>query len=676
MKSVDKMSLSEAKIELDSLKKEIAIHDDLYYNKSSPLISDSEYDSLRNRLLEIERKFSSLVSPDSPSQKVGAPISGQFRKIPHISPMLSLENAFNRNEVERFIERIYKFLNESDGLEFCVEQKIDGLSASIVYEDGAMIYGATRGNGLIGEDVTPNIKNVKGIPYTIKMRGKCEVRGEVYMSKDSFKILNESREIAGEQVFANPRNAASGSLRQLDPSITSSRDLRFFPYYLKIFNDELMPKNQSECLEILSSIGFTISEYKTLSDIDEMTKYYDSVLSARQDLPYEIDGIVLKLNSLALQDSLGAVGHHPRHSIAVKFPAFEGKTRIVDISVSVGRSGKITPIAILEPIKISGTVVARATLHNFEEIGRIGLRRNDIVTVQKSGDVIPKIISVDHSVRDDLKRIPFEVPVTCPSCGCSLVKYPGLLDLYCPNHHVCPSQIVMYISYFISKNCFNIVGLGEAQIEEFFKEGRITSALDIFRLKEKDSASPLESKYGWGKTSASKLFDSIESARTISLPRFITSLGIPGVGEVIARDLSTTFGTLEALMDATVESLAAIDGLGLIISQKIYEFFKNESMVHFINDLLTYVTIEKYNSNISVDNAFYNKTIVFTGKMQKLSRQAAKQMAISRGALVRSAISKETDFLVAGEDAGSKLKKATELGIVVITESEFINGSV
>jgi DNA ligase (NAD+) len=674
VKAIDELTQAEAEIEIESLKRDIALHDDLYYNRQSPLIGDFEYDLLRRRLLEIESRFENLVSSDSPSRVIGAPVSGHLPKVFHANPMLSLDNAFGREDVEHFLDRVSKLLDSTNTIDLCVEHKIDGLSASIIYKDGEMKRGATRGDGFAGEDITPNLKTVKSAPHKIKLNKNCEIRGEIYMSKKSFKILNKKREAIGEQLFANPRNAASGSIRQLNPSITSSRDLKFFAYYLNIFGDNYAPKSQLENLSILSSLGFAVPEHRRCANVGEVISYYDYMIESRQDLPYEIDGLVLKVNSLDLQEKLGFVSRHPRHSIAIKFPASEAKTRVKDISVNVGRSGKITPIAILEPVSISGIVVSKATLHNFEEIKRIGVERNDMVTVQRAGDVIPKIVSVDHSKRDG-SSAPFDIPCVCPSCGTGLVKYPGLSELYCPNHNRCQGQTVMYISYFISKSCFNIIGLGECQIEELIREGRIVSAVDIFRLKEKDAESPLAKKKGWGHTSATKLFDSIERARIISLPRFITALGIHGVGEAISLELSSNFGTLDALINAPIESLLEIAGLGPIISQKIYDFFRNKVQIHFIKELMQYVSVEPYHKKVETDikSMFYGKVVVFTGRLRGLSRQAAKQIAISFGASVGSSISSKTDFLVVGEEGGEeKVRRARELGVPVISESEFM----
>ena len=674
-KNVDDLNLIEAKSEIKFLKKEIKRHDELYYNQDNPEISDYEYDNLRKRLNEIESKFKELLTDDSPSQKVGAEVKSAFSKITHKNPMLSLDNAFSKEDMENFIDRAAKFISVNPSeFEFCAEQKIDGLSASIVYKNGILDYAATRGDGIIGENVTINIKTIKDIPHKIDMMGEIEIRGEVYMPIQSFDDLNNERELNGEQLFANPRNAAAGSLRQLDSGITASRNLKFFAYYINSFDSDLNIKTQSETLDLLNNLGFTASRYKICKNIEEIMGYYYEIGSIRDSLEYDIDGVVFKINSNNFQKRLGFVGRNPRHSIAFKFPAVEAQTKIKDIIISVGRTGKITPVAILEPVNLSGAVISRATLHNFEEIERKNISVGDTVTVLRSGDVIPKIISVVKKTKGEKK---FEIPEICPSCGSKLYKYPNLVDLYCTNHYSCPSQVIRYLSYFVSKNCFDINGFGEKQIEEFYNEGRIKNPVDIFRLEEIDSKNPIAKKNGWGEISASKLFKFINERKNISLPKFIVSLGIPGVGEVVSKTLSDIFKNIENIMNASKERLLEIDGLGDLIASSIFEFFKNDININFINDLLKYVTIEKYQKKeiTDISSKFYGKILVFTGKLSKMSRPEAKQLAISKGATVGSSITGKTDYVIVGDDAGSKLKKANELGVSIITEEEFLKYS-
>ncbi|MDR2598400.1 MAG: NAD-dependent DNA ligase LigA [Holosporales bacterium] len=673
---IDKELLDEIKY----LRREINKHDNLYYNGAFPEISDSEYDKLRNRLNELETEFPEIVTKNSPSKRVGAPVGPTSKKIQHKSPMLSLDNAFSEEDLENFLHRISKFLmiQQSD-ISFCAERKIDGLSASIIYEDGILRYAATRGDGYIGEDITQNLKTIKNIPHKIGIDGELEIRGEIYMPIAAFEELNKRREEADEQPFSNPRNAAAGSIRQLDPDITASRSLKFFAYYINSSDRDVVEMTtQCEMLNLLMNLGFEVSAYELCHEKDLMD-FCNRTANARWSLEYEIDGVVFKVNDIDLQRRLGFVGRHPRHSIAFKFPAEEAKTKLLDISVNVGRSGKVTPVAILEPILLSGAVISRATLHNFDEIKRKGIAIGDTVTILRSGDVIPKIISTDPTKHHpDSKN--FDVPEYCPACGCKLVKRHGRVDLFCSNRYRCPSQIIKYISYFISKNCFDIVGFGEKQIEEFYTEGRIKSATDIFKLEEADNLAPvsekLSQKPGWSDISVRKLFESINKSKTISLPKFITSLGIPGIGEIAAQALSNKFGSIENLSRASIEDLSEIDGLGKITALEIFDFFSDELSKKFVDELLEFVHIDPFHKREIEDktNRFYSKNIVFTGRLAKFSRTEAKQRAISMGAVVGSTISANTDFVIIGDNPGSKLKKAEELGITILTEDDFLSG--
>ncbi|MDR0942622.1 MAG: NAD-dependent DNA ligase LigA [Holosporales bacterium] len=676
-KPVKDLTFLEAKAEIDFLKAEVNRHDELYYNKATPEISDAEYDVLRRRLVEIEEKFKELEKPDSPSRKVGASVSNSpFSKIRHKTPMLSLDNAFSLEDVEKFIERAARFLNgDGKDFEFCGEHKIDGLSASIVYKDGKLLYGATRGDGYTGEDITSNIKTIKDVPHQIKIYGDVEVRGEVYMPISSFNALNAEREANNEPLFANPRNAAAGSLRQLDSKITASRNLKFFAYYIDGGDNALGISTQTETMQFLKELGFSTAQYRLCKNLDEIKDLYDEILQNRSSLEHEIDGAVFKINSLRLQETLGFVGRNPRHSIAFKFKAEEAQTTIADIIVNVGRTGKITPVAVLEPVNLAGATISKATLHNFDEIERKDIAIGDKVTILRSGDVIPKIISVVAKSGNGK----FERPTVCPSCGCKLVQYQDLVDLYCPNHYYCSSQVVRYISYFVSKNCFDILGLGEKQITEFYNEGRIQNAVDIFRLKEKESGGyPLLSqKPGWGEISAQKLYDSIENSKAITLPRFITALAIPGIGEVVSQILADRFLTIENLMAAPKEELIEIDGCGSLMAEDIVAFFNDKTNLRFINDLLQYAAIKEHKPREAqnANGALYGKTVVFTGKLSRMSRTQAKQIASSIGAVVSSSISSKTDFVIVGEDAGSKLKKAKDLNVAIMTEEEFLQNA-
>lgn len=673
-KDILDLNILEAKSEWNFLNKELRRHDELYYDQNSPEISDFEYDKLRRRLNEIESKFPELKSQSSASSDVGFEPSSKFSKITHKNPMLSLDNAFSITDIQNFIDRINRFLNNSNqDLEFCAEQKIDGLSASILFRNGKIQYAATRGNGYIGENITENIKYVHGIPTSLSVLNDFEVRGEVFMPIASFEDLNKKKAEIGEQLFANPRNAAAGSLRQLEPEVTASRNLNFFAYYINDFENGTKFSKQSDVLDCLNQLGFNASEYTICRNVDDIQKYFEHIMSIRSSLAYDIDGTVFKLNSLELQKRLGFVGRNPRHSIAYKFPAEETKTIIKDIEVSVGRLGKITPVAILEPVFLSGAFVSRATLHNFEEIKRKDIRIGDRVVLQRSGDVIPKIISVDKSARAE-NLPPFQTPTLCPSCKTPLISHLDNIDLFCPNHFACPVQIVRYITYFVSNSCFDISGFAEKQIKELYDEGRIRTAVDIFRLEENDKtfAVPLAEKPGWGKVSAQKLFSSINQRRRISFDKFITSLGIKGVGEAASKILAARFEKIENFLNAKKSDTIVLDGIGETIAFEISEFLQNETNTNFIHDLLKYVEIEPISKpeQANQSDMFFGKTVVFTGKLIRFSRNEAKQIVLSRGGKVSSSISSKTDFVIAGIDAGTKLKKATELGIKIISEDE------
>ncbi|MBQ8650970.1 MAG: NAD-dependent DNA ligase LigA [Alphaproteobacteria bacterium] len=656
------LTLLEAKKEWDNLRRKIEYHDDLYYNQNRTEISDAAYDKLRVRILELEKAFPEL-QVNSPTKKVGAKPKSNLKKIQHRLPMLSLDNAFSISDMQDFLDRCKRFLNDNTmNFELCAEQKIDGLSASIVYENGKLKYAATRGDGHTGEDVTNNILTIKDIPHEISEHGIIEVRGEVYMLRSVFNKLNESDDI----IFANPRNAAAGSLKQLDSKITASRELSFFAYYI----DRLDLKTQSEVMQTLNKLGFKTSEYGLCSSVDDIETYYKKTLEHRHNLDYEIDGTVFKINSIELQNRLGYIGRSPRHSIAFKFPPEEAETEILDIEINVGRTGKITPVAILKPVRLAGVIVSRATLHNFDEIKRKSISIGDTILIQRSGDVIPKITEVVRKSSNDV----FKEPEFCPACGSNLLKHPDLVDLYCINRNGCKAQIIRYLSYFVSKGCFDISGLSEKQIVEFVEEGRVSNAVDIFKLKEKELTSPLALKDGWGALSAKNLYEAIENARNISLPKFIASLGIPGIGEVTSQMLANKFESIESLQSATKLDFLKIDGLGELLAEEISCYFQNDENRIFIQELQKQVSIHyEKPKNIDTTNQLYGKTIIFTGTLARLGRSEAKQLAQSKGASVASTISSKVDIVIAGEKAGSKLKKANELKLKIIGEDEFLS---
>jgi DNA ligase (NAD+) len=672
-KPVGSLSLLEANAELAFLRSEIRRHDDLYYNKAMPELSDPEYDALRSRLYAIEEKFPVLVSSTSPSRRIGAPVDNSpFAKVRHRSPMLSLENAFSVNDVEKFFARAAKFLSlDLTAIELCGEQKIDGLSASVIYNDGKISHGSTRGNGFIGEDITRNLTTISDIPKTIQVHGEVEVRGEVYIRTEHFNSINAEKISAGETPFSSPRNVAAGSLRQVDSTITASRHLQFFAYYISASDNVLDVKTQVEALGTLRDIGFSVAEHRLCKNMADVNEFYRAIMSKRDSLGYEIDGTVFKVNSIPLQKRLGFSGRNPRHSVAFKFSASEAETMITDIELGVGRTGKITPVAIINPVSLSGAIISRVTLHNFDEIARKCIAVGDTISISRAGDVIPKIVSITKKSNNKM----FEIPLVCPSCGSPVTRREGVVDVYCENRYSCPEQVVSYMEYFASENCFDIVGLGKKQIEEFYTEGRIKTAADIFRLREKElEYGPLSKKPGWGTISVNILYNTIEAQRHISLWKFIMALAIPGVGEVTAKLLADRFSSVESLIAASSDDIAAINGIGTTLTKKIRRFLDNEINAAYIRELLESVSIDNDTPSYGVNpnGKYYRKTIVFTGTMTGISRERAKQLAISSGAFVSSVVSSKTDFVIVGERAGNKLKYAQGLGVAIVPEEEFI----
>lgn len=637
--------------EKERLRKELERHNQLYFQYDNPAIPDSDYDALKQKYEE-----SGGVLP------IGAAPLEKFGKLVHKKPMLSLDNAFTKEDVENFFSKINRFLNLDEDIEIICEPKIDGLSFSARYEDGRLIQAGTRGDGNIGEDVTANIKAIQNFPLSIAHNGMLEIRGEVYMSHESFHILN----IDGK--FANPRNAAAGSLRQLDPEITRSRNLRYFAY--GIGNGELSATTHYELLKMLKLFGFTVNnEIKIANNIDEIIAFYEAISSKRYELGYDIDGIVYKVNRLDYQTRLGFVSRSPRWAIAHKFPAEKGKTKLLDIKIQVGRTGALTPVAELAEINIGGVMVSRATLHNEDEIKRKDIRIGDIILVQRAGDVIPQIIGVDLTMRAKNSSA-FIFPTHCPICGNIALKPEGEAITRCTGGLSCEAQVVERLIHLVSKDAFDIAGLGNSQIELFHNIGLIKSPKDIFMLeRHKDILLTLE---GYGERSVSNLLTAIEKAKNITLDRFIYALGIRYVGEITAKLLALNFSKWESLAKANIEELTAIEGIGSKLGAEIISFFNEEHNILTIKELEELVNIRPY-QKITKSSAISGKIIVFTGTLEKMGRSEAKALAENLGAKVASAISTKTDFLVAGVDSGSKLNKARELGITIIDENEWLN---
>jgi DNA ligase (NAD+) len=681
-KLIKDLSETEAATELERLAREIASHDEAYHQNDAPTISDADYDYLRRRNKGIEAKFSDLIRNDSPANKVGATIREGFGKITHVRPMLSLGNAFNETDVQDFQDRIQRFLNLplDEKIKIIAEPKIDGLSLSIRYEGGKLKYAATRGDGVIGEDVTQNVLTIRNIPQTLPADAPdiLEVRGEVYMSHDDFEKLNVQQENAGQKSFANPRNAAAGSLRQLDPTITASRPLLFFGY---AWGDLSEPLGETiwEARDRLSNWGFVLNNPVSLcGSVSELLEYYDDLSERRATLPYDIDGIVYKVNRLDWQDRLGFASRAPRWAIAHKFPAEKAQTRLNEITIQVGRSGALTPVANLEPITVGGVVVSRATLHNEDEILRKDIRNGDWVIVQRAGDVIPQIVEVIPEKRlPDSK--PFHFPETCPECGSRATREDDKAVRRCTGGLVCPAQAVERLIHFVSREAFDIDHLGEKNIQILWSNGLIQTPADIFRLSNhKDVMTSWER---WGERSTENLIAAIEDRTTIELPRFINSLGIPQVGQSTAQLMARHYGQLQTWVDSmkeaqdkgssAYETLIDIDGIGPSVADDIILFFSEDHNVGALEDLASVVQITDFEELDDMDSPVANKTIVFTGTLETMGRNEAKARAESLGAKVSNSVSKKTDIVIAGANAGSKLKKAEELQVTVLTEEEW-----
>ena len=684
---VDLLTEDEAAAELARLAAEIAHHSELYHAKDAPEISDANYDALFRRNAAIEDRFPHLMRSDSPSQKVGAAPQGAFAKVVHRLPMLSLGNAFSEADVRDFVGRIYRFLGLKDDAELAIiaEPKIDGLSCSLRYEQGKLVLAATRGDGATGENVTANARLVPSIPQTLKAPcpNVLEVRGEVYMERHEFVALNQRRAAAEETLFANPRNAAAGSLRQLDPAITATRPIQFFAYALGEISEPLAA-TQSGIRTRLAAMGFTLNEPARLcAGAAELMDYYREIQSARPHLPYDIDGVVYKVDRLDLQQRLGFVSRAPRWAIAHKFPAEQAQTILNAITIQVGRMGTLTPVAELEPITVGGVSITRATLHNEDELQRKGIRVGDTVVIQRAGDVIPQVVRVVSEARP-AGTVEFVFPDTCPECGSAAVREAGEVARRCTGGLICPAQATLRLRHFVSRPAFDIEGLGDRTIREFYAAGRLRQPADIFRLRQQDAAaeSKLATWEGWGEKSAEKLFAAIESKREVPLDRLIYALGIRQIGQATAKLLARryqSFASFQAAMLAAEDrdgpawqELVAIEQMGASMAADLVDFFVEPNNQAVLADLLHEITVLDDVPPARLDNPVAGKTIVFTGTLTTITRSEAKARAETLGAKVAGSVSARTDYVVAGSDAGSKLTKARELGVIVLTEEEWL----
>ncbi len=669
------MKKDDVRREMESLREKIRRHDYLYYALDAPEISDEEYDALFRRLVQLEESHPELITPDSPTQRVGFPPLDKFQPFKHEVPMLSLENAMAEGEITAFDQRVKKLLNVKGDVEYLAEPKIDGLAIEVIYENGGLSGAGTRGDGYEGEDVTPNVKTIRAIPWRL-FRGKegngaprlLAVRGEVYMEKKDFRRLNESRGERGESLFANPRNAAAGSLRQLDSSITAARPLKAFFYGVGSLEGRSF-QHQWELLKQLGRWGLPVNPRSHLCEgIGEALEFYGRLREERDRLPYEIDGVVIKVNRVDWQRSLGEKSRSPRWAVAYKFTSQEAQTKIQEIMAQVGRTGVLTPVAVLTPVTVGGVTVQRATLHNQDEIDRKDVRVGDVVTVRRAGDVIPEVVEVLREHRGGSEK-PFRMPDHCPSCSGSVVRLPEEAFHRCLNRN-CPAQIKGAIWHFASRDGLDIDGLGKKIISNFVDRGLVRSVADLYSLE----AEQLEGLEGFGKKSAENLIEAIERSRDVPLERFLYALGIQHVGSHTAQILARHFGSLEALKNATREELTAVPGIGDTMAEAIVRHFENEANRELIQELLAagIRLKEPPRAEPAGDSFWEGKRVVFTGTLSSYTRQEAAELVTSRGAKVTESVTGNTDVVVAGEKAGSKLRKATEQGITVLNEEDFL----
>ena len=710
MKPIDKLTSAEAEKELDKLARDIAEHDRRYHAEDAPSISDADYDALRRRNAEIEARFPLLVRPDSPSQRVGAKASARFAKVLHARPMLSLDNAFSDEDVADFIGRVRRFLGLKEDEEVAVtaEPKIDGLSASLRYENGVLVQGATRGDGAEGEDITANLRTISDIP--LRLKGKppaiLEVRGEVYMTHKGFAALNKAQEKDGKPTYANPRNSAAGSVRQLDAAITAGRSLNFFAYTWGEIS-EFPAKTQSGMLQKVTDFGFAVNPLvKRCETLEQILKFYRDIESKRARLGYDIDGVVYKVDRLDLQERLGFVSRSPRWAIAHKFPAEQAETVLEDIEIQVGRTGKLAPVARLKPVTVGGVVVRNATLHNEDEIARKDVRIGDTVVIQRAGDVIPQIVRVLEGKRPKNAK-PYKFPVKCPVCGSHAVREVDEktgkqdVDRRCTGGLICDAQTVERLKYFVARDGFDIEGLGGTMIELFHEKGLLKEPADIFALTEKpDKVSKVladhraalseERRAAEGKdpvkTKAKKeeredkvvenLMAAIEARRKIGLDRLINALGIRHVGETTARLIARHYRTIAAFLkgmesgEARAE-LESLEGIGGVVAEAICDFFEEPHNVKALHRLLAWLDVQPMAAPAQ-SSPVSGKTVVFTGTLEKMTRQEAKARAESLGAKVSGSVSAKTDIVVAGPGAGSKLKDAQKHGVEVMDEDAWL----
>ncbi len=665
-------NIEEARRRAEELRREIHEHNYRYYVLNQPIISDAEYDALMAELRAIERQFPELVTPDSPTQRVGAPPREEFGTVRHTVPMLSLEDARNEEELRAFDARIHRFLRLPPGepVVYAAEPKYDGLSCELVYVDGVLTVASTRGDGQVGEDVTPNVRTIDTVPLRLRehpefsIPERLEVRGEVLISKEDFAKLNQERERQGLSPFANPRNAAAGSLRQLDPTITASRPLVFIAW--GIGQRTLPTKTHRETLDLLHKLGFRVAEPRRICQgIEEVIAYYRELENLRDTFPFELDGAVIKVNNMDLWETLGTTARSPRWAIAAKFKPRERTTRLLDVQFQVGRTGIITPVALLEPVEVGGVVISRATLHNFEEVARKDVRIGDWVFVRRAGDVIPEIVGPIPERRKGTER-PILPPDRCPVCQGEVVKEGAYLK--CINL-ACPAKLEAALRHMAGRRALDIEGLGKKTAELLVRRGKVQDPADVFFLRAGD----FQDLPGFAEKSIQNLLQAIDRARRIPLHRFLFALGIPGVGEQVARTLAREFRTLKALQRANEEALMRVEGIGPELARNITRFFKEPHNQRILAKFLKAITLEEEPETEQDVMPFAGKTFVFTGALASMTRDRARELVESLGGKVSSSVSRKTSYVVVGENPGSKLDRARELGVPVLSETEFLN---
>ncbi|MBD3359793.1 MAG: NAD-dependent DNA ligase LigA [Candidatus Buchananbacteria bacterium] len=660
------MTKEQAKKRIEKLKKEINHHRYLYHVLDTQEISDAALDSLKHELYELEQQYPEFITPDSPTQRVGGKPLPKFTKVKHEVPMLSIEDVFSFEELEDWQKRIQRLLPKAE-FDYFAEIKMDGLAITLIYQDGLLTTAATRGDGKTGEDVTQNIKTIEAIPLKLRaakeidLQGRIEIRGEVFMTKAVFDKLNKQQEKKGEKVFANPRNAAAGSVRQLDPKITASRQLSFYGYDLVT---DLGQKTHQESHELIKLLGLPINEWNQYClDLQSVQEFYEKIQAKRESLDYWIDGVVVNVNNIELMKKLGVVGKTKRGLVAYKFPAEQKTTIIKNVKFNVGRTGVLTPVAYLEPVSIGGTTVSHATLHNIEEIERLGVKIGDTVIIEKAGDVIPKVIEVLPNLRTGQEK-EIKIPDKCPICGSNVKRQKDEVGVYCSNKN-CFAQEKEKLIHFVSKKGLNIEGLGDKIVEQLINQGLIRDPADLFKLKPGD-LQPLER---FAEKSAQNIIDAIKQSQKVSLANFLFALGIRHVGEQTALDLAQYFGSIDKIKKASLADLQKVPDIGEVVAQSIYDFFHDKQNLQTNAELLKYLEIEKVSKGKQI---LANKNFVLTGSLQSMTREQAKHIIRQLGGNVASSVSQKTDFVIAGAEPGSKYDKAKKLGVRIVDEKEFL----